>query len=292
MPVAAVVAGAVATVGGAVLSANAQKKAAKKAAGAVEDSSAANIQLAKDTYAQNASRLDPFVSQGQTAGNAIMSILGFSGAPATGTQTTQPYGAPEPAVPEMDGGVFGNAIRNAVIQKIQNGETVDPAALNRWGLTDYAAKFGQWKAGQTTPTAGAPMTSASALDAFNTFKNSTDYQYRFDQGLKAEQMGMGALGAFDSGATRKAMIDYGGHMATAELGNWMDRLAQQQQFGMGAASALAGVSQNMASASMAANNNAASAIGNAALVGGAANQQMYGQIAGALGSFASSWPKG
>lgn len=298
MPPAVAIAGigAAASIGGAVLGASSAKKAANQAADATRDAGAANTALARETYSQNAQRLDPTVTGGQTAGNAIMSILGFpsggTGTATDGVQHTQQFGTPEPAPPEgSGGGIFGNIRRREIIQAIQAGRTVDPAKLAAVGLTDYASKYQAWKNGGTAT--GQPMTSGNAMAAFDTFRNSSDYKFRFDQGVTAEQQGMGALGAFDSGATRKALTEYGQHFASGELGNWMDRLAQQQGFGLGAASALAGVSQNMAGQQIAANNNTASAVGNAALVRGNANANMYGQVAGALGGLASSFfPKG
>ncbi len=71
----------------------------------------------------------------------------------------------------------------------------------------------------------------------------------------------------------------------------MDRLAQQQGFGLTAASALAGVGQNMVNNVTANNNAAASATGNAALVQGQNTANMYGQIGSALGGLASSFGK-
>lgn len=280
-PLAVAAVGAAVGIGGAVLSASAQKKAASKAAGAQADASAANIQLAKDTYAQNAQRLDPTVNSGQVAGNAIMSILGFpaaSAAPA-GVQTLPSNETQEPV--SGTGDFFTSALVRSWQQRIASGQAT----------IDQAPAFIRQHLQTSTPSTPAttPMTSANALSAFDTFRNSDGYKFRFDQGVTAEQQGMGALGAFDSGATRKALTEYGQNFASNELGTWMDRLSQQQGFGLSAASALAGVSQNMAGATMNANNANATAAGNAALVRGAANQNMYGQIAGALGGLASSF---
>lgn len=286
-PLAVAAVGAAVGIGGAVLSANAQKKAANKAADAQGEASEANIALAKETYASNAQRLDPTINQGLTAGNALMGLLGFNTpapAPVGGT-ASGPVGT---APPEPTYSTF--AKRNA-IHAIQSGQTLDPARLEQFGLTDYAAKYKAWKQG---PTATPPINgtgSNSALSAWDTFRNSSNYKFRFDQGVEAIQQGMGALGSFDSGATRKALTEYGQNFASNEIGSYMDRLAQQQGFGLSGASALAGVSQNMAGAQMAANNNTATAAGNAALISGAANQNMYGQIAGALGGLASSFGK-
>jgi hypothetical protein len=69
---------AAATVGGAVLSSKSQKKAANTAANAATQNTNANNALARDIYNQNASRLDPYASQGVLASNQINELLGLS----------------------------------------------------------------------------------------------------------------------------------------------------------------------------------------------------------------------
>jgi hypothetical protein len=100
---------------------------------------------------------------------------------------------------------------------------------------------------------------------------------------------MGALGAYDSGATRTALQEQGANMASDALGQYMSMLQAQQQTGLSAAGALAGVSTNTMGAVNAATQMAGSATANAALAAGNAQGQMYGNIANSVGSLASSF---
>ncbi len=134
-----------------------------------------------------------------------------------------------------------------------------------------------------------PGTVTSALSGFDQFRNSTNYQWRLGEGNKALNQGFAANRMLESGAALKGFAEYNQNFASNELGTYMDRLAQQQGFGLTAAGALAGVSTNTTGQIIAANNNAASATGNAALIRGQNTSNMYGQVAGALGGLASSF---
>lgn len=135
--------------------------------------------------------------------------------------------------------------------------------------------------------------SAGALSAFNTFRDSTGYQFQFDEGMRALNSGWAAKGALNSGAAMKSFGQYGQNLAKGALGQYMDRLAAQANTGMGAASALAGVGQNLVS--NVSNNNQASgsALANAQLANGAASANMWGNVGqsvgSALGMYASSY---
>jgi hypothetical protein len=76
---------------------------------------------------------------------------------------------------------------------------------------------------------------------------------------------LGNRGLLDSGAAQKALTKYGQATANQSLGQYLGYLGSQQQIGLGAASALAGVGQNFANSISVNNNNAANAAGNAAL---------------------------
>lgn len=83
MPVGAII-GGVASIGGAILSSKAQKKAANTAAQAAADNTAANNALARDIYGQNKATLAPFVNTGTQATGGINALLGLGG----GSNTT------------------------------------------------------------------------------------------------------------------------------------------------------------------------------------------------------------
>jgi hypothetical protein len=262
-----------------------------------------NNALARDIYGQNAARLDPYSARGNAAGNMYHAALGLGGAPAA-------------SYPAAGGGALGDGTDWAAYVR------GNPDAMDNWNaiqgtthddpFNGSLAAFGQYHWGadgsrrDLTPyrpaaAAGGAATPGQtpeqgALAAFNAFKNSGNYQFLFDEGNKALQMSALGGGGFDSGATRKALTEYGQNFASNELGTYMDRLAQQQQLGLGAASALAGVGQNFVGQVSANNNSAGTAAANAALMQGQSRANMWGGIAGgigtAIGALGSSYGKG
>lgn len=280
---AAIIGSAVIGAGASYLGGKAQSKAAGKAADASLAAARENNELSREIYGQNASRLDPTASRGIQAGNALAGLLGLpSGANGNA-----------PALPGTSGSDWGaylsaNPDLMAEARRVtRTGEFASPSQYAQWHWQNYGQFEGRTLPGTTAsaPTGGTGQTnSQSALAAFDAFRNSTNYQFRFNEGNKALQLSALPGGGYDSGATRKAILNYGQNMAANELGTYMDRLAQQQQFGLGAASALAGVSTNMVNQVSANNNNAASAAANAALAQGTANAQMWAGIGNSVGT--------
>jgi hypothetical protein len=203
MPVGALIT-AGATIGGALLSGSAQKKAAGKAADTAAQNTQQNNALTREIYGQNSANLQPFMQSGVAAGGQLNSLLG--------------------------------------------GDS----------------------------------------SAFDKFRQSTNYDFRLGEGMKALNQGYAARGLLESGAAMKGITRYGQDFASNELGNYMDLLGRQQNVGLSGANALAGVGTNMVNAVTNNNNSAASAAANAALINGNAQGQMYGQIGNALGQFAGS----
>lgn len=124
--------------------------------------------------------------------------------------------------------------------------------------------------------AGAPATnSVQALlglsgkpaqdAAFSTFQASPGYNFRIAEGNKSVAAALGKRGQLESGAGDRAAISYGQNMASDEYGRWFGALQQQQNVGLTAAAANAGVSTGAANAITANNNNAANTQANAAL---------------------------
>lgn len=156
--------------------------------------------------------------------------------------------------------------------------------------------------GVTTPPAATPPASTppattppatgtapnNALSAWDTFRNSTNYQFRLDQGLEAVNTKYAAMGALESGAAMKAIDDYAQNFASNELANYMDQLYRQEALGASAASSLAGVGTNLVSQVSANNTNAANAAANAALAQGQANANQWNNIGGAIGTAAGA----
>jgi hypothetical protein len=139
-----------------------------------------------------------------------------------------------------------------------------------------------------TGTVTATTTASPAEQAFDAFRNSTNYQFRLNQGFNALNTGWAARGMQESGAAGIAFTEYGQNFAANELGNYMDRLAQQQQVGLGAVTSLAGNAVQMGQSVNAANQASADARANAALIGGQANANLGSSIASGLGSVAGA----
>lgn len=156
----------------------------------------------------------------------------------------------------------------------------------------WLAELEAWREGApaTTGTSGTGTAApGSALGAWDTFRNSTNYQWRLSEGNRALNQGYAANGALDSGAARIALQERGQQFASNELANWMNMLAGQQGMGMSAASALAGVGQNLVTNVSNNNAGAASAISNGALMNGNTNANMWAGIAGGLGQMAGAY---
>lgn len=125
--------------------------------------------------------------------------------------------------------------------------------------------------------------STQAAAAYNTYQNSTEYQSRLAQGSNSVQAALGGRGLLDSGAAQKSLLKYGQTFASNEFGTYLGNLQGQQQIGLGAASAQAGVGQNYANNVSANNNNAANTTGNAALSSAATINSSLNSLVGAYG---------
>lgn len=246
---AAIGVGAVASVAGGVISSSGAKSAANASAAASDRAS----QVQQQIYGENKQLMQPFVNTGTAAMGNINALLGIS--------PTQPAAAPtQPGATGMTGGlgVLGGL-----------GGMIAPRPA-------------------TTPTTGtvntAQPTQPTAQQAFDTYRNSTGYQFRVGQGMDAINSGYAGAGTLQSGAAMRAISDYGQGMASQEFGNYMNALGNQQALGFSGASAVAGVGQNYANnlGSIYQQNGANQA--NAALAGANAMGNSFNNIGNLAGS--------
>lgn len=111
----------------------------------------------------------------------------------------------------------------------------------------------------------------------NMFQSSPDYQFRLNEGLRGVERSAAARGMLGSGATLRALNDYAQNTASAEYGNWYNRLAS-----------LAGVGQSATTTGAQLGASAAAGAGNAIAQGGmAAGQQRasgYNALASGIGA--------
>lgn len=99
----------------------------------------------------------------------------------------------------------------------------DRADLAPWRTTGGAAIT---KLGSLYGLDGStPNNSGTGADAYGGFFASPDYQFRLDQGKQAIERSAASRGILGSGATLKAENNYAQDTASAEYGNWYNRLA-------------------------------------------------------------------
>ena len=287
---------AAATIGGAYLSSKSQKKAAKKAADTSLAVAGQNNALQERIYGQNTANLSPFMARGNEAGNAINALLGISGtgqAPAAPiTQASGLGGAMTPIdqPPPADYPGFPYAAHMSLAgERDAGGFDMGQMPMQRPAMAMSSPPPMQGDATvQGARVAPVSDPNAAYQNAFQNYLNSTGYQFQVDQGNRAITQNRAAAGALNSGATLKALQTYGQNTATGFFKDYLGLLANQQGVGLTGANALAGVGTNYANAVGANNDAAGSAAANAHLARGNANANMWGNIAGAVGTAANA----
>lgn len=130
----------------------------------------------------------------------------------------------------------------------------------------------------------------AGLDPNATFYQSPDYQFQLSQGVKGVDAGASARHMLDSGATRKAEINYAGNLASGQYNSYAARLASLAGIGQDAVNRGTSNNQNFATlygnAQMGQGTNLASTATNfgnnyAASVQNAANNNANATLAGA-----------
>lgn len=274
MPAAAI--GAVASIGSAALGASASKKAAKKAAAAQQAAAESNNALQTQIYNMNTGNLSPFMTRGNAAGDAYNALLGLGG-------SARPQQASTMSAPDYAAYVQSNP---DIMAEWQGGRTgMDMAGYGQYHWNNYGQNEGR-ALGQPNALSSVQTTQPSAQDAFQTYQNSTGYQFRLNQGMNALASNYRARGVSQSGAADKALLKYGQDYGSNEFGNYLGQLSNQQAVGLSAANALAGVGTNYAGMVGANNQNAADATANAAIAKANANNGLYAGVANAFGNLA------
>lgn len=288
--------GAAASIGGGIMSANAQKKATNKATDAALQTAQMNNALTEKVYAQNQANLSPYNARGNAAGNQINAMLGLSPAPLAAPSLPQPTGpigntgGAGGAVGSGYGGVVHSPAGSRAYPNVR--QINEPANLSNFAAA--RASFANGQGGMpissvNTPsaTAGGPApAAANPWDPFKQYLQGSDYAFQLGQGDKGLNQGYAANGMLESGAAMKALEKYHQDLQAGYRGEYMGLLSNQQGVGLSGASAIAGVGQNYVNNVSANNNSAGTAAANAALARGAANSNLYAGIGNSLGNLA------
>jgi hypothetical protein len=173
------------------------------------------------------------------------------------------------------GSVAGAAISSSAAKKAAKTQADASAQSNALAREQYASNAanlnpaiarGNQAAGYVGDLLGIGGDPAASQAAFQRFRDSSGYQFQLSEGLGAINANAYARGMGDSGATLKALQDRGNAMAQGSFQTYLGNLQNVSNQGTTAASALAGVGQNLVSNVTANNNQSADAAGNAALV--------------------------
>jgi hypothetical protein len=310
--VAAAIVGGTALVGG-VVSASASSSAANKAAKVSQDTTNQNNALARDIYAQNTQTLAPFVQQGGAATAYINQLLGIQSAPAAtqpaggGTVTAAPGGSLPGGFTNPGGGVpnSGRAISvsdgfGGAVSQLVGGALREDIADRGYGILNTpsgggmgvggglapgstGATFAQGGGTGGTATAAPALAPGSAGNAFDAYRNSTGYQFRQNEGMRAVTANKALSGLLNSGSAVKSAMRFGDGIAAQEFDNYYNRLAGQQGVGLSAASAQAGVANNYSSQVQGNNSINATNAGNAAIARGNAVSNAVNGVTSSLG---------
>jgi hypothetical protein len=261
-----------------------QSKAVRNASQITQADNAANRAFQTDIYNRNAGYLAPWQASGQTANSAFMELLGYPAAQpqpaAFGT-----YGAAPMATPSAFGGYPFAANDGGMGElRFDNERFGDqmPVGAGFGGGFD-GGTYGNQQFGPPQPVpGGVTVPRPSARSAFDNYRGSTGYDFRFNEGVRALQSAFSRNR--ESGAADKAAMRFGQDIASDEFGRYMDLLRGQSQLGLSGASALAGVGQNFGNTVTAGNQSAASAAANARLYSGNLAAQNWANIGSSFGN--------
>ena len=140
----------------------------------------------------------------------------------------------------------------------------------------------------TTPNMPGAMSAAQTpqatqpnyQDAFGNWLANSDYGFQFANGSNAVNSGYAGAGSIKSGAAMKGMERFRQGLQQGFRGEYNALLGNQQSIGFGAASAQAGVSQNMGNSLSQIYQNRGDNIANARLVGASNTSNAIGSLAG------------
>lgn len=269
--------GGVASLGGALLGANASKNAAQTQANSADAASAAQLQMYNQTRDDQA----PWRNVGGAAINQLSYLAGLtptSGAGAAGTTFgdlqydagTGQWSSPSLRSQAAQGGNFGADDEARYQAALQQRVGSIPNAVQAYQTQTQAAA-----AAPNDPAYGS-LTRSFTMDDY---QQDPGYQFRLDQGQQALERSAAARGGLLSGGALKDTTAYAQGMASQEYGNAYNRFNNDQSTIWNRLSGLAGVGQQANNTIAQVGSNTASQIGQNTI--GAGNAIAAGQVGSA-----------
>lgn len=225
---------AAAIVGSAALGAAASNRAAKAGEGASEGAQA----LSQYQYDQTRRDQAPWRQAGESALNMLGQGFGMAPIQTEGSFDAQAYLAANPDVAKY-------AAENSIDP--WTGGPMDPTnfAINHFfnqGTKEGRAFTGRQQ--QAATPSGGPEPGYFNRDfTLADFQKDPGYEFRLNQGLDAVQGSRAARGSMMSGATLKALQDYGSDYASSEFGKAYDRFNNDRTQRFNRLATIAGIGQ-------------------------------------------------
>ena len=262
--------GAVASIGGALLSGRASKKAAKAQAAAAER----DLAFQRETRDLARSDLAPWREGGEDAQAALDFELGLRSRPTFGgsmptveafMDRSAPGGRPVMNLNSLVGGMAGlpqgSVGSNRGVQRFRvNGQT--------FNTREEAEAF-------------ARANATGGLE-YGGYTKTPGYDFRMQQGMDALESSAAARGGLYSGAAMRDALKFGQDYGSNEYSNFLARLSGRADTGMSAAAGQAGAAQTAASGV----SNALAGIGNAKAAGAIGQGNA---LVGGLQNLATNW---
>jgi len=228
---------------GAIFGGVMQASAANKAAKAQGKQADAQLALQDKIYTEQTQNFKPYLSAGNNALAAVLHQLGLGPAPTVGGTA--------PAI-ETIGGVQPGVQPSQPVARatgsMKGRDSANPYSPNAFAPQSAPQQYRV--GGQTFNSYDDAMAFANAHKTGGTeyqgFQETPGYQFQFDQGTAAVNALAGAKGGLNSGATMKALTDYGQGVANQEYGNYFQRLMNLVSGGQSAAGNQAAAGGNYA----------------------------------------------
>lgn len=203
---------------------------------------------------------------------AIAAIGGIASA-VIGARSAKKAAATQAASTERAAQIQADAMNRATEASQQGFRYLRDNPLNQQAQAYGGQAMGMRNAllGIGDGSGGGGFDQQAAQDAFQNYQQSTGYQFRLNEGMGAINQNAAASGLMNSGATAKALTQYGQNISSAEFGNYLNYLGGTEQTGLQAAANVA--SQGQASGQAAAGALTAGAAGQANVIAqGGVNQ--------------------
>lgn len=213
---AALIGSAAISAGASAIGSSRNSRAIRQASQAQQAADAQAVALQREARDQNVTMQQPFYQTGLAANNRINALLGL--------------GVPQQQQPAQ------NFITPSALQFYNQGNSVMGAPFmvqEDGGMVQQG-----WQSEPVTTQATQQNELAAAQNAFGDWRNNTGYQFRFNEGIRAIDAGAPVR---NSGSTLKRRLEFGQGIGSAEFGNFLGALQDQQRVGVGAANALSGV---------------------------------------------------